>query len=134
MLGEHHVGTDNVPITRTMLRLLPTSVRIAGDPQTFHRLASAIDIAVKDLGDDEWQTRTGTNAETALSFATRLREDLAPAVAASWHQLDATMNEYATARAALVELAYGTTQTMPDGTSRVEVADLLKELEGQLGR
>jgi hypothetical protein len=63
-----------------------------------------------------------------------LRTDLAPAATASWHELAATTDEFATARAALVELAYGTTRVTPDGTSRLEIVDLLEELNRQLGR
>jgi|GEM_PF-2042512 len=134
MLGEHRVGLDNVPITRTVVRVAPTAVRLAGDPQTLHLLASVINIALDDLGDDEWQTRTGTDSEQARAFAARLRDDAVPAANASWYQLDATADELATARAALVELAYGTTRAMPAGTSRLEIVDLLEELNWQLGR
>ncbi|BCL12555.1 ankyrin repeat domain-containing protein [Micromonospora sagamiensis] len=134
MLGERHVGLDDVAINRTVVRALPTGVRLAGDPQMLHLLANAIDIALDDLGDDEWNTRTGTDADTARAMAVRLRDEIAPAVNASWHQLDASAAELAAARSALVELAYGTTRIMPTGTSRLEITDVLEELNRQLGR
>jgi ankyrin repeat protein len=134
MLGERHAGLDNVPIARTVVRIAPTAVRLAGDPQMLHLLASVIDLALDDLGDAEWQTRTGTRSEEARAFATRLRDEVVPALDASWYQLDATADEFATARSALSELAYGTTRVMPTGTSRLEIIDLLEELNRQLGR
>ena len=63
LLGERHAGTDDVPIIRTVVRVAPTGVRLAGDPQMLHLLASVIDTALDDLGDDEWQIRTGTATE-----------------------------------------------------------------------
>ncbi|MEU4093245.1 ankyrin repeat domain-containing protein [Streptomyces sp. NPDC026673] len=134
MLGERHAGLDDVPITRTAVRLTPTQVRLTGDPQMLQLPASVIDIALDDLGDDEWQCRTGTDAETARAVAVRLREDIVQATNASWHQLDMTADELAATRAALVELAYGTTRGTPAGTSRLEIIDLLAELNRQLGR
>lgn len=133
MLGEHHAGLDNVPITRTAIRILPTGVRLSGDPQTLHLLASVIDIVLDDLGDDEWRTRTGADADTARAVAARLRNEVAPAANASWHQLDLAADELAATRSALVELAYGTTRVLPTGTSTIEIVDLLKELQRQLG-
>ncbi|WP_405433869.1 ankyrin repeat domain-containing protein [Micromonospora sp. NBC_00617] len=134
MLGERHAGLDDVPIVRTALRVAASNVRLAGDAQMLHLLADVIDIALGDLGDDEWNTRTGTDAEVARAFAVRLRDDVVPAVHASWHQLDATAAELATARSALVELAYGTTRIMPAAASRLEITDMLEELNRQLGR
>ncbi|MET7394864.1 ankyrin repeat domain-containing protein [Dactylosporangium sp. NPDC005572] len=134
MLGEHHVGLDDVPITRTVVRIVPTGIRLASDPRLLHLLASVIDIALDDLGDDEWETRTGTDAGTARTVAVRLRNEIVPATNASWYQLDATAGELAAARSALVELAYGTTRIMPAGTDRLEIIDVLEELERQLGR
>jgi len=134
MLGERHAGLDDVPIVRTAVRVTPTGVRVAGDPRAFDLLASAVDRALDDLGDDEWQTRTGTDAATARALATRLRDEVVPAANASWHQLDVTADELAAARSALVELAYGTTRTLPAGISGLEIVDLLHELHRQLGR
>jgi uncharacterized protein len=48
--------------------------------------------------------------------------------------LNVTSDEVATARAALLELAYGAPTVMPDGTSHEEITDLFEELERQLGR
>jgi hypothetical protein len=134
MLGERSVGLDDVPITRTVVRIVPTGVRLAGDPQMLHLLASVIEIALDDLGDNEWRTRTGTDAQTARAIAVRLRDEIVPATNASWHQLDATADELAAVRSALVELAYGTTRIVPAGTSRLEIIDLLEELKRQIGR
>ncbi|MFI1195340.1 ankyrin repeat domain-containing protein [Micromonospora sp. NPDC020750] len=134
MLGERHAGLDDVPIVRTALRVAASDVRLAGDAQMLHLLADVIDIALVDLGDDEWNTRTGTDAEVARAFAVRLRNDVVPAVHASWHQLHATAAELAAARSALVELAYGTTRIMPAAASRLEITDMLEELNRQLGR
>lgn len=134
MLGEHHAGLDDVPINRTVVRILPTGVRLSGDPQMLHLLASVIDIVLDDLGDDEWATRTGADADTARTVAARLRNEIVPAPNASWYQLDVTADELAAARSALVELAYGTTRVLPTSTSRLEIVDLLEELNRQLGR
>ncbi|WP_446215675.1 hypothetical protein [Micromonospora sp. IBHARD004] len=68
-----------------------------------------------------------------MGFARRLRNQPVPASGASWHILDVTSDELATARAALLELAYGT-PTLPDGISQDEITDLFEELERQLGR
>ncbi|MEU4681344.1 ankyrin repeat domain-containing protein [Micromonospora sp. NPDC023737] len=65
MLGERHAGLDDVPIVRTALRVGASDVRLAGDPQMLHLLADVIDVALRDLGDDEWNTRTGTDTEVA---------------------------------------------------------------------
>lgn len=134
MLGERHAGLDDVPIIRTVVRLTPTRVRLVGDPRMLHLLASVIDIALDDLGQDEWEIRTGTDAGTARAVAVRLREDIVQAPNASWYQLDLTADELATARSALVELAYGTTRSMPPGTSQLAITDLLEELNRQLSR
>jgi ankyrin repeat protein len=128
-MGEHSVGRDDVPITRTFLRVTPTAVRLAGDPPMFHLLADVIDIALDDLGDDEWETRSGLDAEVARSTAARLRDGLEPAPGASWYRLDLTRAEFATMRSSLVELAYGTTRATPAGTTRLEIIDVLEELE-----
>ncbi|GGM78451.1 hypothetical protein GCM10007977_094980 [Dactylosporangium sucinum] len=133
MLGEDRVGTDAAPVIRTVVRVVPTAVLLDGDPRTLHLLASVIDIALDDLGDDEWQTRTGRHPRQARAFAARLRGAV-PATNASWHQLDATADELATVRSALAELAYGPTHVVPPGSSRCEILDLLEELDRQLGR
>jgi uncharacterized protein len=70
---------------------------------------------------------------TQSGNAMRLRQGAVPADRASWHQLDATARELATARA-LRELAYGTTRLTPEGTSKLQITDLLAELNRQLGR
>ncbi|WP_446215722.1 ankyrin repeat domain-containing protein [Micromonospora sp. IBHARD004] len=134
MLGEHHAGLDDVPITRTVVRILPTSVRLTSDPQMLHQLANVIVIVLDDLGDDEWATRTGVDANTARAVALRLRNEVVPAPNASWYQLDVTADELAATRSALVELAYGTTRVLPAATTRLEIVDLLEELNRQLGR
>jgi hypothetical protein len=134
MLGEHHAGLNNVSITRTTVRIVPTAVRFAGDPQMIHLLGSVIDIALEDLGDDEWETRTGTDAGMARAVAVRLRDGTVPATNASWYYLDVSADELAAARSALAQLAYGTTRVMPADTSRLEIIELLEELNRQLSR
>ncbi|GIH19351.1 ankyrin repeat domain-containing protein [Rugosimonospora africana] len=134
MLGEHHAGLDDVPIIRTVVRITPTGVRLTSDPRMLRLLASVIDIVLDDLGDDEWATRTGVDADTPRTVALRLRNQLVQADNASWQQLDVTAGELAATRSALVELAYGTTRVPPTGTSRLEVVDLLEELNRQLGQ
>jgi ankyrin repeat protein len=128
MLGVHRVGLDNVPITRTTMRVTPTGVRLAGDPPQFELLADVIDLVVSDLRDDEWRTRTGTPADAARRFAIRLRTNVIPAGNASWHYLDADRGEYAVIRGALLELAYGTTRSTPPGYTRLDIIDLFEEL------
>jgi hypothetical protein len=89
---------------------------------------------VEGLGAEEWRIRTGIVPEEALGFASRLRHEPRPAASASWQFVDCTSDQLATARAALLELAYGTPTSMPDGTSQYEITDLFDELERQLGR
>lgn len=134
MLGERQVGLDSVPIERTFVRIIPAAARLAGDPRMLHLLASAIDIALEDLGDDEWDTRTGVDAGTARAVALRLRDEITPAAHGSWYELPVTADELAAPRSALVELAYGTTRAMPEGVDRWAITDLLVELNRQLGR
>lgn len=129
MLGEMHVGLDDVPITRTSVRTVPTGVQLRGDPRMLTLIANVIDTVLADLGDDEWHTRSGRSAETARNVAGRLRDQLVPATRASWHRLDVTADEFAAIRSALVELAHGTTRTLPHGTTHLEMTDLLAELD-----
>ena len=135
MLGERSVGLDEVPIARTVMRLNATGHQLQGDPSMFRLWAQLIERAVNVLGGDEWDMRTGTSLEEALGLARRLRNQPEPASGASWHILNVSSDELATARAALLELAYGITPTvMPDGTSHDQITDLYQELERQLGR
>ena len=134
MLGEHHAGLDDVPITRTVVRIIRADAQLTGDPPMLHLLANVIDIVLQDLGDDEWTTRTGTDADTARTVALRLHNEIVPAASASWFQLDITADELAAIRSALVELAYGTTRVLPAGTRTVDIVDLLEEINLQLGR
>ncbi len=98
-----------------------------------HLLAEVIDIAIDDLGDEEWEARTGTDADRARAVASRLRGEIVAAISASWYQMDATADEIAAVRSALTELAYGTTRTTPAGTSRLDIIDVLEEIDRQLG-
>jgi hypothetical protein len=134
MLGERTVGLDDLPIARTVIWLKPSAHQLQGDPSMFRLWAQVIERAVDDLGGSEWDVRTGTSSEDALGFARRLRNQPEPAPGASWHILNVTSDELATARAALLELAYGTPTVTPDGTSHDEITDLFEELERQLGR
>ena len=134
MLGERAAGLDNMPIARTVMRLNPAGHQLQGDPSMFRLWAQVIELAVEDLGDDEWDIRSGTSSEEALSFARRLRSQPKQASGASWHLLDVTSDELRAVRAALLELGYGTPAAMPDGISRDEIMDLFTELERQLGR
>ncbi|GIG66603.1 ankyrin repeat domain-containing protein [Phytomonospora endophytica] len=131
-LGEDVVGREVAVIERTTLRLRPTGVRIDGDPAMFGFLADVVAIVLGDLGDAEWATRTGLSAADARAFAVRLRTDAVAAEQGSWFEVGASMTELATVRSALVEMAYGTTRTTPVGTTRVDVEDLLRELELRL--
>ena len=80
MLGERTVGLDDVPIARTVMRLNPTGHQLQGDPSMFRLWAQVIERAVDDLGDDEWDIRTGTSSAAALGFARRLRNQPEPAL------------------------------------------------------
>lgn len=134
MLGEHDAGKDDVPIIRTVVRIAPIGVGVAGDARMLHLLANVIDTVLDDLGDDEWETRTSTDAATARAVALRLRTEIVRPAHASWCQLEATADELAATRSALLELAYSTTRVLPPGVSRLEIVDLLEELDRQLGR
>jgi hypothetical protein len=65
---------------------------------------------------------------------TRCEAQIVPVPNALWYQLDVTADELAAARLALVEFAYGTTRVLPASTSRLEIVDLLEEVNRQLGR
>lgn len=129
LLGERHLGLDDVPIVRTTLRKTPAGVRLSGDPSMLDALAGVIDLALADLGDDEWETRTGRDATVAREFAGRLRTGRSKPGNASWYEVEATAEEYATARQSLVELAYGTTRDTPPGWTRQRLTDLLTDLD-----
>lgn len=128
-MGERHAGRDDVPIVRTTGRLVRTGLRVTGDPWLFEVLAGAITVAVDDLGDSEWEARTGVEAHEARVFAARLRAEVVKAPGASWHQLDATADEWATARQAVAELALGDGGGIPPGVTRLQLKDLLAELD-----
>lgn len=134
MLGERSVGRDVVPIARTTVRLTPSGVRLAGDKPQLGMFAEVIDIALADLGDDEWEIRTGLAPEAARQFSDRLRNDVVLSTVGSWHQIDTSMDEFAVLRAALLELAYGTTRSTPTGGTRLEVIDMFEELKRQVER
>lgn len=91
-----------------------------------------IDIALADLGDDEWQIRSGATAEAARHVAARLHDDPVPSTNASWHRVDVDLDEYAVIRAALLELAYGTTKSVPSGNTSLQIIDLFEELIRQI--
>ncbi|WP_212822789.1 ankyrin repeat domain-containing protein [Catellatospora sp. TT07R-123] len=132
-LGEDRAGLDRVPVVRTTIRLTSTGVRLAGDPRLLRLLAEVIDVALADLGEDGWEAHTGRQASTATAFATRLRDEPVADEHGSWHRLDATVAEFATARSSLVELVHGSTRTLPAGVTRVQLGDLLADLDRQLG-
>lgn len=134
MLGEHQAGMADVPIARTTVRVAPTAVRFAGDPPMFHRLASVIDVALADLGDDEWETRTSTDAETARAVAARLRDGIVRAANASWSEVEASAVELSAVRSALLEVGFGNARVLPPDISRMQILDVLDELNRQLGR
>ena len=121
MLGEHSATGDEVPIVRTVVQVVPTGVRLTGDPRMLHLLAEAVEIALDDLGDDEWRVRTGWDAGPARTVAARLR--------AAVTSIDVTSDEFGAVRSALAELAFGTTRTTPAGTTRLDVDDLLDRLD-----
>jgi len=134
MFGQRRAGLDDVPIVRTVMRLVPTGRQMRGDPGTFQVWARVIDRAIEALGASEWKIRTGIASEDAAGFVDRLRHEPVPASGASWHVLNVTVEELAIVRAAFRELAYGSTAPPPDGISHHEIVDLFDELERQLGR
>lgn len=89
-LGEMSVGLDDVPIARTAVRLHPTGYELRGDPAEFRRWGQLVACAAEELGDDEWDTRTGTPYALAQTVARRLVDDPAKAPTASWHRIELT--------------------------------------------
>ncbi|WP_045745477.1 ankyrin repeat domain-containing protein [Actinoplanes rectilineatus] len=126
-LGENRAGAANVPITRTVVRTIPTGVRLTGDPSMLALLAGVVDVAVAEMGDTEWEAGSGLAVETARAVSALLREPV-PADGASWYQVDVGAGEFAAARWALAELAYGTPRPLPDGVDRLWLIDVLEEL------
>ncbi|MGA3565779.1 ankyrin repeat domain-containing protein [Melissospora conviva] len=131
-LGEMSVGLDDVPIARTAVRLHPTGYELRGDPAEFRRWGQLVACAAEELGDDEWDTRTGTPYALAQTVAHRLVDDPAKSPTASWHRIELTRAELATVRQAFVELAYAVRVTLPDGIGQEYVHDALDELDAQL--
>lgn len=133
-LGENSVGKDDVPIARTLLRLVPDAFRLQAGPELFRLLSTLIELVVDQLGEEEWEVRASCSAEAALAFAERLRHDPAPASSASWHTVAASRSELAVVRGALVEASGGTTRVLPEGVTRADVEDLVEDLLWQLER
>ena len=131
-LGEMTVGLDDVPIARTAVRLHPTGYELRGDPAEFRRWGQLLACAAEELGDDEWDTRTGTPYALARTVAHRLVDEPAKSPTASWHHIELTRAELATLRQGLVELAYAVRVTLPDGLGQEYVHDALDELDAQL--
>ncbi|MGA4687765.1 ankyrin repeat domain-containing protein [Micromonospora sp. AB353] len=131
-LGEMSVGLDDVPIARTAVRLHPTGYELRGDPAEFRRWGQLVSCAAEELGDDEWDTRTGTPYALAQTVAHRLVHDPAKSPTASWHRIELTRAELDTVRQAFVELAYAVRAELPDGLGREYVHDTLDELDAQL--
>lgn len=131
-LGEMSVGLDDVPIVRTAVRLHPTGYELRGDPAEFRRWGQLLACAAEELGDDEWDVRTGTPYALAEAVARRLTGEAAKSTTASWHHLELTRAELAAVRQGLVELAYAVRVTLPDGLGLDQVRDALHELDAQL--
>ncbi|WP_234591237.1 ankyrin repeat domain-containing protein [Micromonospora sp. MH99] len=131
-LGEMSVGLDDVPIARTAVRLHPTGYELRGDPAELRRWGQLVACATEELGDDEWDARTGTPYTLARTVAHRLVNDPAKSPTASWHRIELTGAELSTVRQAFVELVYAIRVTLPDGIGREYVRDTLDELDAQL--
>ncbi|MEU4217528.1 ankyrin repeat domain-containing protein [Actinoplanes sp. NPDC026623] len=131
-LGERMVGLDDVPIARTAVRLHPTGYELRGDPADFRRWGQLLACAAEELGDDEWDTRTGTPYALAQTVAHRLVDEPAKSPTASWHRIELSREELATVRQAFVELAYAVRVALPDGLGQEYVRDVLDELDAQL--
>lgn len=131
--GEMEVGRADVPITRTLVRVVPSGFVLQGDPDQFGLLATIMELVVADLG-AQWQERTGHTDAAALAFAGRLRTDPAPAARASWHSVTATRRKLTALRSALVEVAQLRDHRLPGGTSRSAIADLTEDFLRQVDR
>jgi hypothetical protein len=131
-LGEMSAGMDDVPIARTAVRLHPTGYELRGDPTEFSRWGQLVACAAEELGDDEWDARTGTPYALAQTVAHRLVGEPAKSPTASWHSIELTRAELATVRQAFVELAYAVRVTLPDDLGQEYVHDALDELDAQL--
>ncbi|SCE93146.1 ankyrin repeat domain-containing protein [Micromonospora mirobrigensis] len=131
-LGEMSVGLDDIPIIRTAVRLHPTGYELRGDPVEFRRWGRLVACAAEELGDDEWDARTGTPYALAQAVARRLVADPAKCPTASWHRVELSRAELATVRQAFVELAYAVRVPLPDGLGQEYVHDALDELDAQL--
>ncbi|MBL7257785.1 ankyrin repeat domain-containing protein [Paractinoplanes lichenicola] len=123
-LGEHVVGQENVPISRSLIRVTPTSVRLSGDRSMFEFWARVLLAAVDDLGDDEWEDRTSRDADTARRVAGKLRDGGRAAPTASWWEVELSDAEFAVGRKGLVESGVGE-------FNRFEIVDLLDDLDRQ---
>ncbi|MEU8664597.1 ankyrin repeat domain-containing protein [Actinoplanes philippinensis] len=131
-LGEMSVGLDDVPTARTAVRLHPTGYELRGDPADLRRWGQLLACAAQELGDDEWDTRTGTPYALATTVARRLAGQTVKSRTASWHHIELTRTELVAVRQGLVELAYAVRVTLPEGLGQDYVRDALDELDAQL--
>jgi uncharacterized protein len=133
-LGVRDMRREAIQATRTTMELRPEIYQLRGDLQLFDTWARIVEHTIADLGDDEFETLV-SNVDDARRFADRLRrERIASSETAAWHFLNADASEVAVVRGCLLNLAYGPGMEMPEGLSRIDVADMFEDLARQADR
>ncbi len=116
------------------MELAPKAFELRGSPELFETWARVTDHTIDDLGEDEFDVLVG-KVDTARAFSPRLRREPKPAGDyASWHSLDADASEVDVVLGCFLNLAYGPAMGMPEGLSRIEIADMFEDLARQLNR
>jgi hypothetical protein len=129
MMGEQSVGREVIDVPRTVIYQRAGVVQLLGDRSCLEKVAMLVDHAIDDLGDDEFQTLAGASAEEGRNVTNRLRHAFQDRPESS----SVTRDEQVLIRGALSNLAYGPPMEMPQGMTRVQVADVYEDF-GQFFR
>lgn len=134
MLGVRHAQRRDVPAARTVVELRPTRFELRGSPDLFDLWARCIEHTLSGLGESEFEVIV-TGVATARRFIHRLRHEPRKASEdASWHSLTADAAEVHVMAGCLNALWGGPRMEMPEGLSKIDMNDLLTDLDSQLYR
>lgn len=138
-LGEKSPRPEPADIHRTFIELVPLAYELRGATEHFIRWSRLVDHTLEDLGDEEFQTRLGYNADDARLLAAKLRDEphlathqALPNHPGAWHELTMTSAEIALVQSCLLNLAYGPSKSLPQGLNRTDAADLFEDLAIQI--
>lgn len=134
MFGQRRIDREPVDAPRSVLLPVAIGYELRGDAPFFDLWAQVVEHTVSDLGDDEFHTLVGAEAEAAHRLASRLLNDrtFSSEGGGSWLTLGVTADEVGIVRGCLLNLAYGPRIAMPEGLGHDEITDLFEELVSQL--